>query len=161
VLLPSSSHHSAAQAFERRGRGARLSLSINATGSSMFAAAAVTSGWRRNGSESAYSPRLTTMTGREFATLARRHLMPHLPDFLLERGHIYALPVDRIARGFHLYGSAFSRERFTISCTASLLYVPDSIGAALSGLGAACRSSPAVATSGGSGIRETIRRRRR
>lgn len=75
------------------------------------------------------------MTGREFATLARRHLMPHLPDFLLERGHIYALPVDRIARGFHLYGSAFSRERFTISCTASLLYVPDSIGAALSGLG--------------------------
>jgi hypothetical protein len=75
------------------------------------------------------------MTGREFAKLARRHLMPDLPDFVLKDGHIYALPVDRLAGGFHLYASAFGRERFTISCSVYPLYVADSIGAVLPGLG--------------------------
>jgi hypothetical protein len=75
------------------------------------------------------------MTGREFAKLARRHLMPHLPDFVLKGGHIYALPVDRVARGFHLTASSFGRERFTISCSVYVLYVPDSVGAVLPGLG--------------------------
>jgi hypothetical protein len=75
------------------------------------------------------------MTGREFAKLARRHLMPHLPDFVLKDGHIVALPVDRVARGFDLYASGFGRERFTIYCCVYPLYVPDSIGAVLPGLG--------------------------
>jgi hypothetical protein len=75
------------------------------------------------------------MTGREFAKLARRHLMPQLQNFVLKDGHLYALPVGRLARGFHLYASAFGRGRFTISCAVSLLYVPDSVGAVLPGLG--------------------------
>src|SRR5262245_22918912 len=73
--------------------------------------------------------------GREFAKLARRHLMPHLDDFVLKDGHIHVLPVDCLARGFHLYASAFSRGWFTISCSVDLLYVPESVGAVLPGLG--------------------------
>jgi hypothetical protein len=74
--------------------------------------------------------------GREFAKLARRYLMPHLPDDLvLKDGHIFVPPVDRLACQFGLYASAFGRARFTISCSVSTLYVPDSHGAALPGLG--------------------------
>jgi hypothetical protein len=73
--------------------------------------------------------------GREFAKLARRHLMPHLPGFALKDGRIYALPVDRLLREFMLYASGFSREDFTIYCSVSLLYVPESAGAVLPGLG--------------------------
>jgi hypothetical protein len=73
--------------------------------------------------------------GREFAKLARRHLMPRLPGFALKDGRIYALPVDRLLRGFTLYSSGFSRERFTIYCTVGLLYVPDSVDTVLDGLG--------------------------
>jgi hypothetical protein len=73
--------------------------------------------------------------GREFAKLARRHLMPHLPGFVLKDGMIYALPVNRLLRGFTLYASGFSRDRFTMSCTVGLLYAPDSVGAVTAGLG--------------------------
>jgi len=38
------------------------------------------------------------LKGREFAKLARRHLMPHLPGFALKDGRIYALPVERLLR---------------------------------------------------------------
>jgi hypothetical protein len=62
--------------------------------------------------------------------------MPHLPDDLvLKDGHIFVPPVDRLIRQFGLYASAFGRERFTISCSVATLYVPESYGAVLPGLG--------------------------
>ena len=66
------------------------------------------------------------MNGREFDKLARRHLLPHLPGFRLKRSVIYAVPVHRLWRRFDLYPSGFSRERFTLECAVSPLYVPDS-----------------------------------
>ncbi len=75
------------------------------------------------------------MKGREFARLARRHLMPHLPGFALKDGSIYALPVDRLWRRFDLYPSGFSRESFTVYCAVSPLYVPDTRTACPFGLG--------------------------
>jgi hypothetical protein len=75
------------------------------------------------------------MKGREFAKLARRHLMPHLPGFALKDGLIHALPVDRVWRRFHLYPSGFTREDFTVYCAVSPLYVPDSRNAYPFGLG--------------------------
>jgi hypothetical protein len=73
--------------------------------------------------------------GREFAKLARRHLMPHLPGFAFKDGRIYALPVDRLLRGFTLYASGFSRARFTVYCSVGILYVPENVGAITAGLG--------------------------
>jgi hypothetical protein len=78
---------------------------------------------------------LVEVTGREFAKLAHRHLMPHLPDLVLKEGTIYVPPVHRLARHISLYASGFGRARFTISCSVSILYVPDSYGAVLPGLG--------------------------
>jgi hypothetical protein len=75
------------------------------------------------------------MKGREFAKLARRHLMPHLPGFALKDGRIYALPVERLLRKFTLYSSGFSRERFTMYCTVGVLYVPEGAGVVIAGLG--------------------------
>ena len=75
------------------------------------------------------------MTGREFEKLARKHLLPHLPGFALKGGHLYALPVDRLWRRFDLYASGFSRESFTIVCSVSPLYVPETIHAYPTGLG--------------------------
>jgi hypothetical protein len=75
------------------------------------------------------------MTGREFAKLARKHLLPHLPGYALKDGTLYALPVDHLFRSMNFYASAFSRERFTISCSVAPLYVPESAHAVLPGLG--------------------------
>ena len=63
------------------------------------------------------------MTGRGFAKLARKHLMPYLSGFALKDGYVYALPVDRLWRRFVLDPSGFSRESFTLGCAASPLYV--------------------------------------
>ncbi len=76
------------------------------------------------------------MTGREFAKLARRHVLPHLSGFRVKDGLLFAVPVRYLLRGFSLYASAWSRERFTISCSAGLLYVPGAARALTPGLGA-------------------------
>jgi hypothetical protein len=75
------------------------------------------------------------LKGREFAKLARRHLMPHLPGFALKDGRIYAVPVGRLWRAFTLYPSGFSRDRFTMYCVVAPLYKPEAAGAVLPGLG--------------------------
>jgi hypothetical protein len=75
------------------------------------------------------------LKGREFAKLARRHLMHHLPGFAVKDGLIYAVPLGRLLRGFRLGPSVFSRERFTISCLVAPLYQPEAADAGLSGLG--------------------------
>lgn len=61
--------------------------------------------------------------------------MPHLPGFGLKDGRIYAVPVGRLWRGFSLYPSGFSRDRFTMFCVVAPLYKPDAAGAVLAGLG--------------------------
>ena len=75
------------------------------------------------------------MTGREFAKLARKHLMPYLSGFALKDGYVYVLPVDRLWRRFVLNPSGFSRESFTIGCAASPLYVPEAAHSYPIGLG--------------------------
>jgi hypothetical protein len=75
------------------------------------------------------------VTGREFAKLAQKHLMPYLSGFALKDGYVYALPVDRLWRRFVLNPSGFSRESFTIGCAASPLYVPEAAHSYPIGLG--------------------------
>jgi hypothetical protein len=75
------------------------------------------------------------VTGREFAKLARKHLMPYLSAFALKDAYVYALPVDRLWRRFVLSPSGFSRESFTIGCAASPLYVPEAAHSYPTGLG--------------------------
>jgi hypothetical protein len=75
------------------------------------------------------------MRGREFARLARRHLMPHLPGFALKDGRVYRVPVGRLWRGFTLNPSVFDREGFTFYCTVEPLYEPGAAGSVLPGLG--------------------------
>jgi hypothetical protein len=61
--------------------------------------------------------------------------MPDLPGLALKDGRIYLVPVRRLWRGFTLYPSGFSRDRFTIFCAVAPLYKPEGAGAVLSGLG--------------------------
>ena len=61
--------------------------------------------------------------------------MPGLPGFALKEGRVYALPVGRLWRGFSLYPSGFSRDRFTLYCVVAPLYTPEAVGAVLPGLG--------------------------
>jgi hypothetical protein len=61
--------------------------------------------------------------------------MPHLPGFALKDGRIYAVPVGRLWRGFVLYPSGFSRDRFTMYCVVAPLYKPEAADAVLPGLG--------------------------
>jgi hypothetical protein len=61
--------------------------------------------------------------------------MPELPGCALKDGHVYAVPVDRLWRGFHLYPSGFSRDSFTIYCVVAPLYTPEGAGGVLAGLG--------------------------
>jgi hypothetical protein len=75
------------------------------------------------------------LKGREFAKLARQHLMPHLPGFALTDGLIYAVPVGRLFRAFSLHPSGFGRERFTLYCVVAPLYQPEAASGVLSGLG--------------------------
>jgi hypothetical protein len=75
------------------------------------------------------------VTGREFEKLARKHLLPHLPGVALKGGDLYALPVDRLWRRFEPVRLGFSRESFTIVCSVSPLYVPETIHAYPTGLG--------------------------
>jgi hypothetical protein len=83
----------------------------------------------------AVGAKIVMVTGREFEKLARRHLLAHLPGFALKGGHLYALPVDRFWRRFDLYASGFGREAFTIYCSVSPLYVPETMHAYPFGLG--------------------------
>jgi hypothetical protein len=75
------------------------------------------------------------VTGREFEKLARKHLLPHLPGVALKGGDLYALPVDRLWRRLEPVRLGFSRESFTIVCSVSPLYVPETIHAYPTGLG--------------------------
>jgi len=61
--------------------------------------------------------------------------MPELPGFALKDGRAYAVPVGRLWRGFKLYPSGFSRDRFTVYCVVAPLYTPEGAGGVLPGLG--------------------------
>jgi hypothetical protein len=61
--------------------------------------------------------------------------MPELPGFALKDGRVHAVPVGRLWRGFSLYPSGFSCDRFTIYCVVAPLYKPEGEGAVLPGLG--------------------------
>lgn len=67
------------------------------------------------------------MNGREFAKLARVHLLPHLRGFKLKNGYLWLPPVNRLWRRFDLQSSGFSRTDFTIHYAVSPLYVPGTV----------------------------------
>ncbi len=65
------------------------------------------------------------MTGKQFQSLIRRHLLPHFPESDVRRGLLFVRPLGQILRGFCFDSSGLDRFEFTVEVFVQPLFVPN------------------------------------
>lgn len=72
------------------------------------------------------------MKGAQIQRLAKKYVLPAIPEFRLEKRLLYLPPIDGLLRGFYFDSSGFDGAIFYAEMFAQALYMPSSAGFVLS-----------------------------